>query len=236
MPLPAGGTGARAPLIKGAEQVRNVSRPIAEIAAVLALPLAIMWITPLAIPDRRVRILVDSGLSVFTLAIAGALNLYHGDRLEEIGFRLDNFRAAAGGLAVFTLTAGAAILAVGLGFGSVHFGLRFAQQLAIGPLWGLEQQYGVQGIINRRYQTVFGPGTLSAAMTALTFAALHLPNPTLIAATFVAGFFWSASFQKRPNLPAIALSHAVLSTLLANSFPTTLLPNMKVGWGFWGIH
>ncbi len=233
---PAGGSDSRAPLIMGAEQVRNVTHPIPEIAAVLALPLAIMWITPLAISDRGVRILVDSGLSALTLAIAGALNLYHGDRLEDIGLRLDNFCAAAGGLLAFTLTAGAAILVVGLGFGSVHFGLRFAVQLAIGPLWGLEQQYGVQGIINRRYQTVFGPGKLSAAMTGLTFASLHLPNPTLMSATFVAGFFWSASFQKRPNLPAIALSHAVLSALLANSFPTTLLPNMKVGWGFWGIH
>ncbi len=218
------------------DKSRNIAHPFVEVAAVLALPLAIMWITPLAIPDRAVRVLVDSGLSILTLVIACSLNLYHGEKLVEIGFRLDNFRPAACGLFAFTLTGCAAILAVGLASRSVHFGWRFAQQLAIGALWGLEQQYGVQGIINRRYQVAFGRGTLSAVLTALTFAALHIPNPALVAVTFIAGLFWSASFQEQPNLLALALSHTLLSALLANSLPTTLLPNMKVGWGFWGIH
>jgi membrane protease YdiL (CAAX protease family) len=111
-------------------------------------------------------------------------------------------------------------------------GARFLNHLAVLFFWGLLQHYGLQSLVNRRLQSAWGPGWKSIWITAGIFSALHLPNPTLAVATLIGGYFWASAFQRHPNLIAIALTHALLSALLANSFPKEVLPNMKVGWGF----
>lgn len=209
------------------------ARPLVEIAAVLALPLAVMWVTPLLFEDKALRDWVDASLSAGTLLIAAGLCLLARDGPAELGFRMDNFRSAAALVSRFTLLSALILLATGWLLGTLRFGPRFWFQLAVLPLWGLQQQFGMQSVIHRRYQAVFGAGRASVLLTALTFSCLHIPNPVLVAATFVAGWVWSSAFRRRPNLPALALSHGLLSTLLANSLPQSLLPNMKVGLGFW---
>ena len=66
-----------------------------------------------------------------------------------------------------------------------------------------------------------GPGaeTMHRAGTALATAGLfslsHLPNGPLMAAAFPAAFGWAWIYYRRPNLPLVALSHAILGTLLS---------------------
>jgi len=211
---------------------RDTLIPLIEIAVILAPVLTIMWITPLLIPEKPKRDQVDLSLMLLTILIGMGLNVYHREGLRDIGLRLDNFTQAARALFWFTLIGSLVIVGIGLTFDSINLGERFITHLKILPFWGLLQHYGLQSIINRRLQRAWGQGRWSIWLTAVIFSALHLPNPTLAIGTLSGGYFWASAFQRHPNLIALALSHALLSALLANTFPAILLPNMKVGWGY----
>lgn len=212
---------------------RTIFQPICEIMAVIAIPLLAIWVVPLLIHNRVTLGRTIGILALVSLLVAVGINFYHREGPRRVGFRLDNFLKAARPLAWFTAVGTVALFCVGRSYGSVHLGRRFIDQLLTLPLWSIQQQYGVQAIINRRWQTAFGKGWRSILLTAAVYSALHLPNPVLVAATFTAGLVWAAVYQRTPNLPALALSHGLLSAVLANSFPVWLLPNMKVGWGYW---
>ena len=207
--------------------------PICEISIIVAIPLLAIWVAPIFIHDRFTLGRTIGALALTGLLAAIGINCYHREKPRQIGLRLDNFLEAGRPLACITVIGAVAILALGWRFGSIHLGKRFVNQLRVLHVWGIEQQYGVQAIINRRCQTMFGKGWRSVLLTAVLFSALHFPNPILVLATFAAGVAWSVVYQRAPNLPALALSHALLSAVLANSLPIWLLPNMKVGWGYW---
>jgi membrane protease YdiL (CAAX protease family) len=102
------------------------------------------------------------------------------------------------------------------------------------PLWGLMQQYVLQGFVNRRAQILFGRGWQSVLLVAFVFALLHLPNPWLTVATFAGGFIWAYAYQRAPNLLALALSHALMSMLLACSLPASTINSLRVGIKYFG--
>jgi len=208
--------------------------PLVEIALGLLPVLSIMWVTPLLIEDRTTFWRTNFWLSVLAFSVAFVSNVTHGDGLREIGLRVDNLGRALRLLALPTGSAALGILAIGFAFESVNLGERFLFHLRTLPLWTLVQQYALQGFIHRRLQDLLGKGNRTALSVAVIFALLHLPNPVLVVGTFLGGYVWAWTFQREPNLLALAASHTLLSALLANAFPASLLPNMKVGWGYWG--
>lgn len=182
-------------------------------------------------------------LLAFPVALVFALMfLSHrarGESLRDLGFRADNFRRAARLLLAPTLLISALCLAFGLYVGSVDFFKWFGGQSilgvpALGLAWGLIQQYALQGFVNRRAQLVWGRGRASVLVTALLFAGLHLPNPSLMLATFAGGLLWAYVYQRVPNLFALALSHALMSMLLAVSMPPALIKSLRVGIKYFG--
>ncbi len=209
-------------------------RPFLEILAILTIPLFIMWVLPFLVHDRAVFARTMGLLTLGGLFIAAFICRSHHDGPHQVGFRVDNFLDASRPLAAFTLSGIALLMGIGFSCGSVRLGGRFAEQMMILPFWGMAQQYGIQGVVNRRLQSMLGSGWSSSLLTGLIFSALHLPKPTLTLATLIAGIVWSFVYQRFPNLYAIALSHALLSASLANSFPVWLLPNMKAGLGYFG--
>ena len=118
--------------------------------------------------------------------------------------------------------------------GGGRSGSRLATYATWGVLWGLFQQYALQGFINRRAQIIFGAGWRSVLLTALVFALLHLPNPWLAAATFLAGLIWAYAYQRAPNLFALALSHAVMTWVLISTVPVNSLEGLRVGFKYFG--
>ena len=194
--------------------------------------LLVMWIAlPLGEGNKL--------LAALPLVVAFALILLShracGEGLRDVGWRLDNFARAAR-LLILPMFAGALILFTTGWLSDSFHGHKFARWQWIGWVfvWGLLQQYVLHGFINRRAQELWGRGAASILLVAGLFALLHLPNPWLTLATFMAGAVWAWVYQRAPNLPALALSHALMSMLLVWSLPPTVIKSLRIGFKYFG--
>jgi membrane protease YdiL (CAAX protease family) len=203
-----------------------------EIASVAVSFLLAEWmIEPFAGGNRLV--------SAIPLVLAfGLMLLSHharGETAREIGWRVDNFFGAVRLLILPMVGFGILIVLIGwLSRGLRADKLHLWQWVVWLPMWGLIQQYVLQGFINRRAQVLWGRGARSVLLVAFVFALLHLPNPLLSVATFIGGAIWAVVYQRAPNLPALALSHALMSLLLASSFPASAINSLRVGIRYFG--
>ncbi|HEX8846658.1 MAG TPA: CPBP family intramembrane glutamic endopeptidase [Pyrinomonadaceae bacterium] len=203
-----------------------------EIASVTSSFLIAEWMVLPFAGNSRLAAAVPLALAL------GLMLLSHrarGESARELGWRLDNFKEALRLLAVPMLAAAALIVGTGFLLRGLHFTWgQFGEWALWLPLWGLLQQYVLQGFINRRAQIIFGRGSKSVLLVALIFALLHLPNPWLSIATFAGGALWAYVYQRVPNLPALALSHALMSIVFAFALPPSATGSLRVGIKYFG--
>jgi membrane protease YdiL (CAAX protease family) len=216
------------------ESIAESSETLAlwEIASVVSSFLIAEWMVLPFAGNSKLVAAVPLGLALSLMLLS---HRAHQETAREIGWRLDNFWQAARLLALPMLAA--AVLIVGFGFlkGSLRFVGRQMLEWALWlPLWGLMQQYVLQGFVNRRAQMLFGRGWRSVLLVALVFGLLHLPNPLLAVATFAGGLIWAHVYQRAPNLIALAMSHGLMSMLLACSLPASLTNSLRVGIKYFG--
>ena len=207
-----------------------------EIVSVVSSCLIAEWVITAVAGGSSVLIVVPI---ILAFAFMFCSHKLHGESLRDIGFRLDNFGKAVRLLILPTVVAGLILIGIGYRNGSVDFfrwrggGLLLGMPL-LGILWGLVQQYALQGFINRRAQLVFGSGFLSILLVSLLFGAFHLPNPALTIATFLGGVVWATVYQRAPNLFALAISHGLMTWILISTLPGNLLHGLRVGYKFMG--
>jgi membrane protease YdiL (CAAX protease family) len=203
-----------------------------EIASVTSSFLIAEWVVMPFAGNSKLVAAIPVGLA-FTLMLLS----YRARResLREIGWRLDNFGSALRLLILPMLVVSIVLVGIGLLMKSLRFdGQQVLEWSLWLPLWGLMQQYVLQGFINRRAQILFGRGSKSVLLVALIFALLHLPNPWLSVATFAGGLVWAYVYQRAPNLLALGLSHALMSMLLALSLPPATINSLRVGIKYFG--
>jgi membrane protease YdiL (CAAX protease family) len=72
----------------------------------------------------------------------------------------------------------------------------------------------------------------SAAMATGLFAAAHLPNPLLVAATLAIGFCFTQIFRRYRDIYTLGIAHGLLGLALACSLPNDVHRHMRVGLGY----
>ena len=71
--------------------------------------------------------------------------------------------------------------------------------------------------------------TSGALLAAAIFGLVHLPSPTLVAITFLAGVIWVGFYQRSGRLAPLVVSHMFLATLAHGALPERLTFDMRVG-------
>lgn len=210
---------------------------VLEVASVIASVMITVWaIIPMQIQERW--LMAVPGL----LALALIINSHRvrGESLWELGFTHRYFGRALRLIILPTLAAAMVFGLVGYFYDSFHRNTHFWSTLLFLPIWGTFQQYVLQGFIYRRVRFLLvdedAPDGqqqrtyLAIAVTAVIFAFVHLPNPTLTVLTFFGGLIWSWVYERAPNFFALGLSHASMSLMLITSSPPWLLESMSIGY------
>jgi hypothetical protein len=214
--------------------VETIGRSLAiwEVVSVATSLLIAEWVVLVFVGSSKIVAAIPVTLAFLFMWCSHRLR---GESLYAIGVRIDNLAAALRQLLVPTLIAGLAIIVAGWMSGGLRFGLITSRpRFLLLPLWALAQQYVLQGFVNRRAQMALGIGAPSVVVVATMFALLHLPNLPLSAATFLGGLVWAWAYQRTPNLLAPAISHSVLSLILAFSLPPAWLNGLRVGFKYFG--
>lgn len=219
------------------ESARREMRVLAfwEIVSLTSTALIAVWAV-LSLATSR-WVLIFPVLIAFSFII-----LSHGIRGEsarQLGWRMDNFLEAARLLLPPMLGASIVMAAIGWYLGSLRFAIPEKRSAILwlplaGVAWGLTQQYVLQAFFNRRAQMVWGRGPLSVMVVAFIFALIHLPNWWLAVATFAGGVIWASVYQRAPNLPALGLSHGVMTWVLISTVPQGALQSLRVGFKYFG--
>lgn len=214
----------------------NKSLAIWEILSVITSCLIAEWVITAVVGASSVLIIVPI---IFAFGFMIWSHRLRGESLREIGFRFDNFGKSARLLVLPMVLGSLVLIGIGYFYSSIDFfrwrgGGAILGMPLLGMLWGLVQQYALQGFINRRAQIVWGSGFISIFIVAVLFGAFHLPNPALMIATFLGGLVWATVYQRAPNLFALAISHGLMTWILISTLPSNLLHDLRVGYKFIG--
>lgn len=207
-----------------------------EIASLVASALIAEWVVLSFVGRDRLIMLFPVAFAFLLIFLSHRLRR---ETARELGWRLDNFFKAARLLLPPMVLVTIACLVIGWFGGGLNLrlwrgGWSYLLVPTLGVVWGLLQQYVLQGFINRRAQIIWGQGGLSVLVVAAVFAILHLPNPALTIATFIGGLIWGSVYQRAPNLLALAFSHAIMTWVIISTMPPTLLNNLRVGFKYFG--
>lgn len=209
-----------------------------EVASVITSVLITTWVIIPLQSNQRWLVAVP-GL----LALALVVNSFRlrGENVREIGFSLQHFGRAVLLLALPTVLFSAIFLAIGYFTQSFHRTSNFWTNVSFLPLWGLTQQFILQGFIYRRMRFLLVDETaadedqsrrvnFAIMATAVIFALAHAPNLMLTIFTLIGALIWSWVYERAPNLLALGLSHAMMSLMVMTCLPSWLLPSLSVGY------
>jgi len=129
------------------------------------------------------------------------------------GFRGAGFRRAMRASLLFAAIALLPLLAFGYSQGRLPLPRTFWLVAAVYPLYGLAQQFVLQGLITRNLRRIVPASSLRVLSAATLFSVSHFPNYRLVALTFPAGLAFTWIFEKYRNLWAVGIVHGILGAL-----------------------
>jgi membrane protease YdiL (CAAX protease family) len=207
-----------------------LDHPWVEPLVFVALALIFEWVVDPVAPHW-----VEAVYLTVVVLIPLASNILHRDRPRVLGFRFNNFLRSARTVGPVSLAALVVIVAVSYLSGhGVNLGARFRESVWSYPLWGLAQQWALQGFVHRRLCDTWHRRQLAAIASALLFGSLHYPNPVLVVFTVVGGYVWCLLYQREQNLFTLALSHGWLAAVTLVGLPPAWIHGLRVGPEFWG--
>lgn len=133
--------------------------------------------------------------------------------LAEWGFRREGFLVALRESLLFAAVGAVPLLAFGWMKGRLPLPITFWMVLALYPLWGLAQQFALQGLITRNLRGVVPSPGWRVAIAATLFSAAHFPTWWLMGLTWGAGLMFTWVFERHRNVWAVGLVHGLLGSL-----------------------
>ncbi len=204
------------------------ARAAQEVGILVAGLFMLLWAMPILDTPYPARYVTGTVLLAFVLHRLAN----EGVAAADLGLAWSTFLPALRQLALPTAIGVVGLISLGWALDGLRVPQKSLRSWMFLPLWAFLQQFLLLAFCHRRLRLLSGRGLPAACASALLFGLIHAPNPTLMIACSLAGFVWAAQFERRPNLYAIALSHALLSTCLSNSLPKSILASMRVGWSY----
>lgn len=165
---------------------------------------------------------IDAGPLLIPIAAFGwGGYAWHRNRVEDdfparLGLRADGLGPAFRDASLVALAATGAMAGIGASQGTLELHRDMLPLMALYPAWGLLQQTLVQGFVagnlsrgNARMASPYAVVPISAAM----FAAAHVPNWELTAATAALGLAFTPIYLEHENVWPLGLYHGVLGAL-----------------------
>jgi hypothetical protein len=198
------------------------TRDLVELTFGYSMIVGIIWT-----PERLQRVLSPVAL-VLTLLVV----LAHRHNRDELGLGARDFvrslwiLPAAAGLAALSIFAAAKI-------GTLHplYKADFAH-ISGYVLWTIYQQFLLQDYFMDRLLRLVSSEAAAVSLAGALFAAAHLPNLVLAAATLLWGIVSCALFRRYHNLWALGLAQGLLGLCFAICVPDALHHHLRVGLGF----
>jgi hypothetical protein len=103
-------------------------------------------------------------------------------------------------------------------------------------LWTLYQQFLLNDYFMPRLTRLLASEDAAVGLSAVLFAAAHLPNLPLTAATLVWGAISCALFRRYYNIYALGLAQGLLGLCFAICVPDSLHHHLRVGLGYLRYH
>ncbi|MGD0292393.1 MAG: CPBP family intramembrane glutamic endopeptidase [Terracidiphilus sp.] len=203
---------------------RSPRRDFIELAIAYGLILLVIW-TPR--PWQRILWWVAAAA---VLAIASAS--FEG--LQAMGQRRENFLRSLWLVGAALLLSVAAV-ALAIWLHTLHVPatpLLFIETYVGYILWTFVQQLLMQCFFLARFLRLLLNPKRAALVTALIFAAAHLPSPILVPVTLLWGLAACLLFLRYRNLYTLAIAHAILGVTLTITVPAAVHHNMRVGLGY----
>jgi hypothetical protein len=198
------------------------TRDLVELIFGYSMIVGIIWT-----PERLQRVLSPVALVLTFLVV-----LAHRHNRDELGLGARDFvrslwiLPAAAGLAALSIFAAAKI-------GTLHplYKADFAH-ISGYVLWTIYQQFLLQDYFMDRLLRLVSSEAAAVTLAGTLFAAAHLPNLVLAAATLLWGIVSCALFRRYPNLWALGLAQGLLGLCFAVCVPDALHHHLRVGLGF----
>ncbi|MGA8622670.1 MAG: CPBP family glutamic-type intramembrane protease [Candidatus Sulfotelmatobacter sp.] len=171
-------------------------------------------------------------LSPIALALTLLIVLAHRQSRDELGLGCRGLIPSLWILSCALLLAGVSIF-VAARIGTLHplYKADFAHVSGY-VLWTVYQQFLLQDYFLNRLLRLFSSEAAALALAAVLFAAAHLPNLTLTAATLVWGIVSCALFLRYRNLWMLGLAQGLLGLCFAICVPDAVHHHLRVGLGY----
>lgn len=198
------------------------TRDLIELILGYGLILFVLWM-----PEFPQRILSPLALIV-TLAIVFARR----PSLDDLGL---SFRGLARSLWILPAAIGFALASalVAKQIGTLHMLYKGDfKHIAGYILWTLYQQFLLNDLFMPRLTRLLASESAAVSLAAVLFAAAHLPNLPLTAATLLWGAVSCMLFRRYHNLYALGFAQGLLGLCFAICVPDALHHHLRVGLGY----
>ncbi len=201
-------------------------RDLAELVLGYGLIVFVIWM-----PDLPQRI-----LSPVVLLVTLAVVLVRRPSRDELGLGLSGLRPTLWIFPAAVALSGVSLLTARQ-MGTLHPLYKGDLKHVAGYIsWTLYQQFLLNDYFMPRLMRVGGSEPVSVGITAVLFAAAHLPNLPLAGATLVWGAVSCALFRRYRNLYALGVAQGLLGLCFAVCVPDALHHHLRVGLGYLRYH